>query len=87
MRNRASCRIRFNSGYAKWCGVKAEELFAARALRPVRVPDFTTDANFLNYLKPERRAPIYYPGMFQRLRFVTRASSTPVLRPTLNRQR
>lgn len=36
---------------------------------------------------PDRRNCFGIPNMFQRLRFVTRATSTPVFPSTLNRQR
>lgn len=37
--------------------------------------------------KPNHRNCFGIPNMFQRLRFVTRATSTPVFPSTLNRQR
>jgi hypothetical protein len=93
MRSRELSRTRFNEALTQHSDAEARRLFAAFAFRaqfhisqspqlahsPYPAP-FTCHG-------PCSRNCFGIPNMFQRLRFVTRATSTPVFPSTLNRQR
>jgi hypothetical protein len=84
MQSRASCRTRFNSAFRNRQNTRVWVLFAAPVTRQAHASYQTTP----DVASPRKQPWMNQdPDMYPRLRFVTRAPSTAVFPPTLNRQR